>query len=164
MDNLQLSQGGSFAFASGALATGTGSGTIKTTVIVPYSVDGQFFSKAITDNISIVEANPPVFSVASDGSFTGKVGGSVRLYGIYLDNAGAVTTVPGAIANVADLAAGLTTLQFTQNIKGKTCIGFMRIALTAGTTFIPGVTAQAAAGVTASYLNVFSIPAEPLKS
>jgi len=164
MDNLQLSQGGSFALASGALANGTGAGTIKTTVIIPYVLDGQFLSKAITDNISIADTEPTVYSAPSDGSFTGKVGGSTRLYGLYLDSAGAVSVKAGPIVNSADLAAGLAPLQFTAPIKGKTCFGFVRIAVTSGTTFIPGTTALNAAGVTTTYLNVFSIPAEPLKS
>lgn len=165
MDNLQLSQGGSFALASGALANGTGAGTIKTTVIVPYTVDGQFFSKGITDNIAIAYVAPAtVFSTPSDGSFTGKVGGSTRLYGLYLDNAGAVSIEPGPVVNSADLAAGTAALHFPPVKRNKACFGVLRIAVTAGTTFIPGTTALGAAGVTASYLNLASIPGEPLKS
>ena len=163
MDNLQLSQGGDFALASGALANGTAAGTIKTTVIVPFTVDGQFYSKAITDNISIVTLLPVTFGQPTDGSFTGRVGGSVRLYGVYLDVAGAVTLFPARITNVAELAAGVDTLQFPGKIKGKCCVGVLRVALTFSTTFVPGVTALGAAGVTATYLNLFSIPAEPLK-
>lgn len=163
MDNLQLSQGGAFAFASGALANGTTAGTIQTTVIVPYTIDGVFYSKAITNNIAIPISQLPVYGQPIDGSFTGQVGGSVRLYGIYLDTTGAVSLVPGRITNVANLAAGLDTLQFPANIKGKVCIGVMRVALTAGTTFIPNTTALNAAGVTTTYLNLSAIPAEPLK-
>jgi len=164
MDNLQLSQGGSFALASGALAAGTAAGSIKTTVAVPFTVDGQFFSKAITDNIAAAVVLPVSYGVAVDGSFTGKVGGSVRTYGVYLDVAGAVTLFPGRITNVADLAAGTDSLQFTANIKGKCAIGALRVAVTSGTTFIPGTTALAAAGVTATFYNFMAIPGEPLKA
>lgn len=164
-DNLSLSQGGTLAFASGALANGTNAGTIKTTVAIPYIVDGQFYSKAITDNIAIAYSGPAgVYSANSDGSFTGKVGGSTRLYGLYLDTAGALSVLPGAIVNSAELAAGAAALHFPAPQKGKVCIGVLRIAVTAGTTFIPGTTALGAAGVTASYLNLSSIPAEPLKA
>lgn len=163
MDNLQLAQGGNFAFASGALANGTAAGSIKTTVIVPYTVDGQFASKAITDNIAFTVAVPATFSTPSNGSFTGAVGGSVRLYSVLLDAAGTVTYGASAIVNVADLAAGLVALPFPPPVKGKTCIGAVRIALTASTTFVPNTTALGAAGVTTTYLNLSSIPGEPLK-
>ena len=164
MDNLQLSQGGSFALASGALANGTTAGTIKTTVIVPFVIDGQFFSKAITDSIATAVVLPAVYGQPVNGSFTGGANGSTRLYGVYLDNAGAVSLFPGAIVDTAALAAGQAPLQFPAPIKGKVCIGVVRIAVTAGTTFIPGTTALNAAGVTTTYLNLFSIPAEPLKA
>ena len=164
MDNLQLSQGGSIAFASGALAAGTTAGTIKTTVIVPYTIDGVFASKAITDNIPFTVAIPATFSTPANGAFTGAaVGGSVRTYGVYMDAAGTVTYYPGRITNAADLAAGVDTLQFTQPIKGRVCIGAVRVSLTANTTFVPGTTALGAAGVTATFLNFATIPGEPLK-
>ncbi len=169
MDNLQLSQGGSFALASGALANGTTAGTIKTTVIVPYTVDGVFYSKAITDNIALAIAAPPVAAVYSNGFstsgvITGQVGGSTVLYGLFLDTAGAVTLIPGKPCNTADLAAGNTSLQFPAPVRGKACFGVLRIAVTANTTFIPGTTALNAAGVTATYLNLFALPGEALKA
>jgi hypothetical protein len=164
MDNLQLSQGGSIALASGALANGTNPGTIQTTAVIPYTIDGQFLSKAITNNIAIAFTGPSVFSDSGNGSFTGKTGGSVRLYGLFLDSSGNVSVAPGRITNVADLAAGLDSLQFPAPQRGKACFGVLRIAVTAGTTFIPGTTALNAAGVTASYLNLSGVPGEPLKT
>ena len=164
MDNLQLSQGGDFALASGALANGTAAGTIRiVTASVPFVIDGQFYAKAATDNIAAAIVLPAVYGQPIDGSFTGQVGGSVRFYGVFLDAAGAVTLFPGRITNVAALAAGTDSLQFPAKQKGKVCIGVVRIALTSGTTFVPGTTALNAAGVTTTYLNLFSIPAEPVK-
>lgn len=164
MDNLQLSQGGSIAFNSGALANGTNAGTIQFVAAVNFTVDGVFYQKAITNNIAIPYVGPSVYGDSGNGSFTGQTGGSTRLYGIYLDSAGAVSIVPGRITNTANLAAGLDSLQFPAPQKGKACVGVLRIAVTANTTFIPGTTALNAAGVTASYLNLSGIPGEPLKS
>lgn len=42
------------AFASGALAEGTAAGTIKTTVAIPFMINGKFYGKAITDNIALI--------------------------------------------------------------------------------------------------------------
>lgn len=168
MDNLQLSQGGSFALASGALANGTNAGTIKTTVAIPFTVDGRFYSKAITDNIALV-ADSSLVSVYSNGfntsgAVTGQVGGSTVLYGLYLDTGGNVRFLPGKVANTARLAEGTESLQFPPTIKGKACFGVLRIAVTANTTFTPGTTALDASGVTATYLNLMAIPGEALQA
>lgn len=163
MDNLALGQGGNIALASGALATGTTTSTVKTTVAVPFLIDGLFYSKAITDNMSIaISQNSGVYGDPGNGSFTGGANGSTRLYGLFLDTAGALSAVPGPIVDTAALAAGSTPLQFPPVQRKKACIGFVRIALTSGTTFIPGTTLLGAAGVTTTYLNAGSVPAEPL--
>jgi hypothetical protein len=165
MDNLQLSQGGSFAFTSGALAAGTDAGTVKTVAIVTYTIDGQFKSKSITDNIAISYTGPAVYSQNStiaNGGFTGGPNGSTRLYGIYLDSAGAVSILPGQIVDTAQLAAGTASLQFPDVPKSVCAIGVMRVAVTANTTFVPGTTALAASGVTTSFINLSAMPGEPL--
>jgi len=164
-DNLQLSQGGNLALNSGALAAGTNTGTIKTTAAIAYTIDGVFKSKATTDNISIAVSGPSgVYSDPGNGSFTGQTGGSTRIYGLFLDAAGAVSVVPGAIANTAKLAAGTESLQWPAAQRNKACFGALRIAVTAGTTFIPGTTALDASGVTGTFYNLSSVPGEPLRS
>lgn len=164
MDNLQLSQGGSLAFTSGGLATGTTTGTIKTASAITYTIDGRFYSKAGTDNIAISYDGPDVYSDTGNGSFTGKSGGSTRLYCIYLDEGGNVSILPGPIANTAKLATGEVPLEFPPVLRNRACIGALRVAVTDGTTFIPGTTALNASGVTASFINLSSIPGEPLRS
>lgn len=167
MDNLALGQGGNLALASGALAAGTNSGTIKSTVIVPFTIDGRFYSKAITDNIAIAYSGPDVYSqnaTEKNGGFTGGANGSTRLYGIYLDSAGAVSIVPGPIVDTVKLSSGEAPLQFAAPQRLKACIGAMRVVLTAGTTFVPGTTALDASGVTTTFINLASVPAEPLRS
>lgn len=165
MDNNALSYGGSICFASGALGNGTTAATIKTTVAIPYTIDGAFqTAKAITDNIVITLALPAVYGDAGTGAFTGQTGGSTRLYGIMLDTAGAVTLVPGPIVNTASLAAGSAALHFPPSVRNKACCGVMRVAVTGGTAFVPGVTALNAAGVTTSFVNLSGLPGEPLRA
>lgn len=166
MDNFSLSQGGSLALASGGLQNGSNAGTIQTTATIPYTIDGVFASRAAINNVSIAYTAPagPVYGQSPNGSFTGGVGGSTRLYGLYLDAAGAISVEPGPIVNTADLAAGRAPLEFPATIRNRVMFGALRIAVTNGTTFIPGTTALNAAGVTASYLNLMTRPAEPLRS
>ncbi len=66
--------------------------------------------------------------------------------------------------NTAELAAGSAPLHFPPTQRNLCCIGALRIAVTANTTFVPGTTALGAAGVTATYLNLSSIPGEPLRA
>lgn len=163
MDNLALSQGGNLAFNSGALSNGTTAGTIQTTATIVYCISGQFLSRAAVNNVSIAFSGPTVYGTPADGSFTGAVGGSTRLYNLYLDASGNTSVVPGPIVNTAELAAGVAALQFAPMVRDRCCYGALRIAVTAGTTFIPGTTALNAAGVTATYLNLSSVPGEPLR-
>ena len=52
MDNLKLSQGGSFALTAGGLAEGTNANTYKTVNTITYVIDGVFKSKGATDNVA----------------------------------------------------------------------------------------------------------------
>jgi hypothetical protein len=162
--NLQLSRGGSFALTSGALANGTTAGTIQTTATIAYTIDGTFSSKAATNNVPITMALDPVYGQPTDGSFTGAVGGSTRLYGFYMDAAGVISVRPGPVVNSLDLAAGTAPLQYPAPLKSRCNFGAMRVAVTASTTFVPGVTALNAAGVTTTFLNLMQFPGEPIKS
>jgi hypothetical protein len=165
MDNLALSQGGSFAFTSGGLAAGSNAGTIQNAATITYTINGEFKSKSATNNVAIAYTGADVYSqnaVELNGGFTGAVGGSTRLYGIYLDGAGTYSIEPGKIVNTAQLAAGVAPLEFPSNQRNKACVGAMRIVVTASTTFVPGTTALNASGVTTSFINLSSIPGEPL--
>lgn len=166
-DNLSMNFGATMALNSGALAAGTNSGTVKTTVAISYLVDGQFYSKAITDNMSVAYTGPSVYQAPTgvgsvNGAFTGGSNGSTRLYLLCLSTAGALSIVPGKIVDTADLAAGRVSLDFPDVPPNLCPIGAMRVALTASTTYVPGTTALAAAGVTASFLNLATVPANPL--
>lgn len=167
-DNLSLSQGLTIALASAGLAEGTNANTIKTTADITYTIDGRFYAKATTDNIAISYSGPSVYQAAAggiqnvNGAFTGGVNGSTRIYGIFLNAAGAVSILPGPIVDSAELAAGRVSLQWPDVPVGVCPIGALRIALTAGTTYTPGSVDLSASGVTATFYNLADMPANPL--
>ena len=168
MDNLSLSSGFTAGLSSGAWAEGTNANTIKSTATVTFVIDGRFYSKSATDNIAISYAGPSVYQAAAggvqsvNGGFTGGANGSTRLYLVCLDTSGNVSIVPGQIVDSAELAAGRIALMFPDAPNGVCPVAAMRVALTAGTTFTPGSTDLSAAGVTGSFINLASVPANPL--
>ena len=167
-DNQSLNRGLTMAFNSGALAEGTNANTIQIATAINYAIDGRFYSKAITDNIAISYSGPTVYQAAAggiqsvNGGFTGGVNGSTRIYGIFLDTAGAVSILPGPIVDSVELAAGRVALQWPDAPNGVCPIGGLRIALTAGTTFTPGSVDLSASGVTDTFYNLADMPANPL--
>ena len=166
-DNLASSQGLTAALNSGALAAGTAAGTVKTTVAINFVLDGMFYSKSITDNIAISYSGPTVYQAPTgvgsiNGGFTGGTGGATRLYLLGLSATGALTLVPSEIVATAELAAGTSALEFPDAPVGFCPIGAMRVAVTANTTFVPGTTALAASGVTTTFLNLSTVPSNPL--
>lgn len=166
-DNLSLNAGATWALNSGALAEGTNANTIQIAAAINYVIDGRFYSKSITDNIAISYTGPTVYQAPTgvgsvNGGFTGGVGGSTRLYLICLSTAGAVSIVPGEIVPSADLSAGINALEFPDAPIGVCPIGALRVALTQGTTFTPGSVDLSASGVTASFINLATVPANPL--
>lgn len=167
-DNQSLNRGLTMALNSGALAEGTGANTIQIAAAINYVIDGRFYTKAITDNIAISYSGPAVYQAAAggvqnvNGGFTGGVNGSTRIYGIFLDTAGAVSILPGPIVDSADLAAGRVALQWPDAPVGLCPIGGLRIAVPAGTAFTPGQTDLGAAGITDTFYNLADMPANPL--
>lgn len=175
MDNLSYMSGGNLNLVSAALAQATGNINLNIAVGTNgHVIDGQFFTRAANASQAWTVSLPPVFGQPTNGSFTGQdkpgsvagatVNGSTRLYGLYMNAAGTLIVVPGPIVATSDLQLGLAPLQFTAPRRDAVCFGFVRIAVTLGTTFIPGVTAMNAAGVTTTFLNVATIPAEPLRA
>lgn len=167
-DNQSLNRGLTMALNSGGLAEGTNANTIQIATAINYVIDGRFYSKAITDNIAISYSGPDVYQAAAggvqnvNGGFTGGVGGSTRIYGIFLNAAGDVSILPGPIVNSTDLAAGRVALQWPDAPAGVCPIGGLRIALTAGVAFTPGQTDLGAANVTDTFYNLADMPANPL--
>lgn len=167
-DNLSLSSGFTAALSSGGWAEGTNANTIQNANTVTYVIDGQFYSKSATDNLAISYSGATVYQAAAggiqsvNGGFTGGVNGSTRIYLICLSTAGAVSIVPGTIVDSAELAAGRVALMYPDAPIGVCPVAALRIALTAGTTFTPGSTDLSASGVTDTFYNLATVPANPL--
>jgi hypothetical protein len=167
-DNLSLSAGFTAGLSSGGWAEGTNANTIQNASTVTFVIDGRFYSKSATDNIAISYSGPTVYQAAAggiqavNGGFTGGVNGSTRNYLICLDTSGAVSIVPGPIVDSAELAAGRVALMFPDSPNGVCPVAALRIALTAGTTFTPGSTDLSASGVTDTFYNLATVPANPL--
>jgi hypothetical protein len=163
-----MNSGATWALNSGGLAEGTNANTIQIATAINYVIDGRFYSKAITDNIAISYSGPTVYQAAAggvggmNGGFTGGVNGSSRLYLICLSTAGAVSILPGAIVDAVELAAGRVALQFPDAPINVCPIGALRIDLTAGTAFTPGSVDLSASGVTDTFINLATVPANPL--
>ena len=167
-DNLSLSQGLTVSLAAAGLAIGTTKSKIKTANNVTYTIDGRFYTKTATDNIAISYTGPTVYQASSGGvqavtgNFTGAVGGSSRIYLIGLDASGNVSILPGKIANTTDVTAGRVALEFPDAQIGICPIGALRIDLTASTAFVVGTTLLDATGVTATFIDLADVPANPL--
>jgi hypothetical protein len=167
-DNLSHSQGLNASLSSGALAAGTNAGTIKTASVITYALDGRFYSKAATDNIAISYAGSAVYQASAggvatlNGAFMGGVNGSTRLYLLCLDASGNVSIVPGKVVDSTELAGGRVSLDFPDCPNLVCPFGALRVALTSGAAFVPGTTSLAASGVTAAYINLATVPANPL--
>lgn len=167
-DNQSLNRGLTMALNSGGLAEGTNANTIQIAAAIDYVIDGRFYAKEITDNIAISYSGASVYQAAAggiqavNGGFTGGVNGSTRIYGIFLNAAGAVSILPGPIVDSVELAAGRVALAFPDAPAGVCPIGALRIALTAGTAFTPGSTDLSATGVTDTFYNLADMPANPL--
>lgn len=166
-DNLAMTAGATLCLAAAGLAEGTNANTIKTVNNITYTIDGRFYALNATDNIAISFTGPTVYQAPTgvgsiNGGFTGGVNGSTRLYLICVNAAGTVSIVPGQIVDNAELAAGRVALMFPDAPRGTCPIGAMRIALTAGTTYVPGSVDLGATGVTDTFIDLMDVPANPL--
>lgn len=167
-DNLSQNSGATLCLATAGLAEGTNANTIQIANNVTFTIDGRFYAKSATDNIAISYAGPTVYQASAggvqavNGTFTGGVNGSTRLYLVCLSTGGALSIVPGPIVDTAELTGGRIGLQFPDAPTGVCPIGALRIDLTAGTAFTPGATDLSAAGVTDTFYNLMDVPANPL--
>jgi hypothetical protein len=163
MDNISQSRGGNMALNSGVLSSSATQLVVGE--LITCILDGRFILVS-PGNYNIGYAGPDVYSqngVERNGGFTGQVGGSTRLYGVFTDGF-AFSFEPGKIVNSAQLAAGVAPLEFPAAKRDKVCIGAIRVALVNGATFVPGTTSMTADGVTTSLIDLAMVPAEPLRA
>jgi hypothetical protein len=150
MDNLKLSQGGSFALTAGGLAEGTNANTYKTVNTITYVIDGVFKSKGATDNVAFTA-----------GHGTVPVSSSV-LYLICLDGSGNFSTVAGRAVPTAEVTGGFRALEWPAVPADVAAVGGLRVDTNASTTFTPGSVDLGAAGITDTYYDLFAVPTKPL--
>lgn len=136
--NIEQANSGFVSLTSAALATGTTTGTFKTTAALTFVNNGVFKSKAITDNLT--------FSTGH----TALAAGQSCLFAVYIDTSGNVTTTQGPIGVNGDPCPVPT--QITPNV---TLVGLIKVAATA--TFTPNTTALGT-GNTVTYINCMLMP------
>lgn len=152
MDNLALLFGGNLNLVSPGLSNGTNPGTVQHTAILTYLINGEFRTKAATNNIAPAQVDGSGVVVAS--GFTQRANTSA-LYAIWIDRAGTGYSVTkGADVAIADLAAGVTLLPTPPLLAQRALLGYVRVAnAQAGNLpFVFGTTLFGAAGVTTTYV------------
>lgn len=135
------------ALTAGGAAIATTTSKVKSAAVINYTIKGQLFTKAATDNLwtpTGANVGPSLF----------------QKYLLLLDGSGNATVqeaVPSASAanvvwtNVSQLSRYAPLIQVCSDTK---CIvGGITVATNASTTFIPGTTALNAAGITTTYLD-----------
>ena len=151
MDNLKLSQGGSFALTAGGLAEGTNANTYQTANTITYVTDGVFRSKGATNNVAF-----------SAGHATVPVSSSC-LYLVCLDSGGNFSTVAGRAVPTADVTAGFRALEWPASPVGDIAVvGAIRVDTNASATFTPGSVDLSASGITDTFYDLFAVPTKPL--
>lgn len=136
------------SFTSAVLAEGTNAGTFKTTAACTFTIKGQHYAKAATDNIA--------FATGGD-AFVTQPDLSTCYYLFVIDSAGAITVVQGR-DSLKSRAQGKPLPGEIPNCPAdRAVLGVMKI-VTSGGTFLPGTTDLSAAGVTDTYANCAHVP------
>ena len=171
---------GTCAFNSGGLAINAASAaTFKTTATINYAIDGVFYSKAAFS----AQAFPATTYTVKQGYST--------MFLVYVDASGSVGVAQGVpFAQETDPADGVTKNRayrvLPSNLPGGASTiekgGYLRLqnsplipdlpdgcapvgvikVVATGADFVPGTTALDAAGITATYFNLSSIPANSI--
>lgn len=122
--------------ASGALAEGTNSATIKTAAITYYTIAGKFYAKAATDNIAMTAA-------------TAQVALSSCCYTICINAAGTVSSVKGTDS----LTASGVAPTIPAPTAGTCAIGVLTVTVANAATFTAGTTDLSASDVAGVFAN-----------
>lgn len=145
MQNFALSSGGNICLASAGLAEGTNANTIQIANNITYLIDGEFKSKAATNNIAMVTpTGAPAYKTQAINT--------TALYSVYIDGAGTVYVKQGDSLLSAAIAAGDAKLQYAAPERSMALLGFVKIVTNGSTTFTPASVDLSASGITATYL------------
>lgn len=86
------------------------------------------------------------------------------IYLICLNASGTVSSVKGTEVLTASITNGDVALPIPLPLASTCPIGYVRVKTAAATTFTAGTTDFDATGVTASYVNLMTMPAQPLSA
>ncbi|NOQ36070.1 MAG: hypothetical protein GQ569_09265 [Methylococcaceae bacterium] len=141
---------GSLVFGNAGIAEGTNAATAQIATAFDFTINGMFYTKAITDNIALT-------ATAQQAAET------TCLYALSIDAAGAVTTTKGVEVSTTELANGQAGLTYPTTCPDDEAVfGVIKVATAAATTFTTGTTDLGAAGITDTYYNVSALPADNL--
>lgn len=124
---------GTRAFTSGAIAIGTTKSKVKTAAAINFCIDGIMYLKAATDDLFVFT------------DLTVQADGTTKYYLLCLNAAGSALVVTGT-------ATALPTCP-----DGYCPVGYLKIVCD-GAAFTPATTLLDAAGVTATYVNLSTMP------
>lgn len=156
MENLnEAHRGGGFCLSKAGLARNATTATAIDIAApngagVDYCIGGALYHKA--DAAAIV-----LSAHAAQSADT------TCLYLVCLDSTGALSSVKGNDVKNVDLANKAAVIHFPGVPAGKCAIGVIKVK-TVAVTFTAGTTALNASGVTATFTDLFAVPAAPLAS
>lgn len=150
-------RGGTFCLSKAGLAIGDGAKT-GVALVAPVGAGIDFCIDGIAYNKADAATNLPFTAAAVQPVLT------KCLYLIVVNSAGTVSTVKGTAVTTAALVAGTSVLQWPARGADTCAIGAVKITLANAATFTAGTTALDATDVTATYYDLFTVPAKPLTS
>ena len=163
-ENLALQRGGNFCLSKVTLAIGSTVTKLTSTSTFTFVIDGRYYTHAALSNNSAAVAITKPDGTTDIGTFTGEVGGSSRIYGVFVNAGGTISVIPGPVVNTLKVTNGEVALEWPAPQRGLAIIAAVRIDVTASTLFTPNVTGFDASGVTDTYYDLFSHPTEPIRS
>jgi len=153
----ELSRGGTFCLSKATLAIG---GTDKATLSitapngagVDYAINGVMYHEAdAADALALTAATTQAVLTSC-------------IYLVCLDSSHTISTVKGTERLTTDLASGKYVLDFPAPTVDTCCIGYIKVVLANAATFTAGTTELNATDVTATYVDLMSVPVSPLTS
>jgi hypothetical protein len=131
---------GNINLGNAQLAEGTNAGTIKTVQAIDFMIGELLYSKAITDNIAVTAGAV-------------QAAGTTAIYLISINSSGTVTTTKGG-----EQVTGSGLAMLWPSIPANNAvIGALKVA-NATNPFTAGTTDLSAAGVTATFYNLMTMP------
>ena len=156
---------GNQAVSSGAIAVATVTSKVQIASTIYYTVDGVWCSKGATDNfwilpatVSVIQpgASTPPLTVSSAFGNAADTVDTTRYFFLGLTAAGAAVAYMSNPPNTAAASQDETILPDFAD--GVTIVGILKVTIAAGYVFTPATTLLGAAHVTATYINVSTLP------